>query len=105
VVPAVRARALAEGHARHLVGAANSLDQARQALSIARDVDDPAILARALTDCGLVAAFVSAELARPYFAEGIGLARELDDRWRLSQIVTWQAIAAAGAGGPIATPG
>jgi hypothetical protein len=33
------------------------------------------------------------EVARTYFAEAIGLARALDDRWRLSQIL-------AGAGRP-----
>ncbi len=30
-------------------------------------------------------------VARTYYAEAIVLARALDDRWRLSQIVTWQA--------------
>ena len=38
------------------VGAADSLDQAQQALAIAREVDDPALLARALTACGYIAA-------------------------------------------------
>ena len=73
------------------VGAADSLDQAQQALAIAREVDDPALLARALTACGFIAAVLSAELAEPYFAEAIGLARALDDRWRLSQILAGQA--------------
>ena len=76
------------------VGAADSLDQAQQALAIAREVDDPALLARALTACGYIAGCYNAEAARPYFAEAIGLARALDDRWRLSQILAWQAIAA-----------
>ena len=31
------------------------------------------------------------EVARAYFAEAIGLARAVDDRWRLSQILAWQA--------------
>ena len=59
------------------------------------------MLARALTACGLTAAY-NAELAGEYFAEAIGLARELDDRWRLSQILAWQANAAIAAGDPIA---
>jgi predicted ATPase len=43
VVPAVRARALADRAMLAIwVGAADSLDQVRQALAIARDVDDPA---------------------------------------------------------------
>ena len=41
------------------VGAADSLDQAQQALAIAREVDDPALLARALTACGFIAAVLS----------------------------------------------
>jgi predicted ATPase/class 3 adenylate cyclase/DNA-binding CsgD family transcriptional regulator len=104
VSAAVRARALGDRAMLAIwVGAANSLEQAQQALAIARQVDDPALLARALTACGLVNALVSAELARPYFAEAIGLARALDDRWRLCQILTWQATAANYAGDPIAT--
>ena len=41
-------------------------------------------------------------MARAYFAEAIGLARALDDRWRLSQILAWQAYGATLAGDPIA---
>jgi predicted ATPase/class 3 adenylate cyclase/DNA-binding CsgD family transcriptional regulator len=103
VAPAVRARALADRAGLAIwVGAADSLDQAQQALAIAREVDDPALLVRALTACGLITAVVSAELAGQYLVEAIGLARELDDRWRLSQILTCQATAASNAGDPIA---
>ena len=102
VAPAVRARALVDRAMLAVwVGAADCLSQAQQALSIAREVDDPALLVRALTACGLIAATVSVELARPYFAEAVGLARALDDRWRLSQILAHQAIAAVSAGDPI----
>jgi predicted ATPase/class 3 adenylate cyclase/DNA-binding CsgD family transcriptional regulator len=101
VAAAVRARALADRAGLAVwVGAADSSDQAQQALAIAREVDDPALLARALTGCGLIAGVVSAEVAGPYFAEAIGLARALDDRWRLSQILAWQATAAISAGDP-----
>ena len=94
VTPAVRARALADKAALGTwVSAPDSLDHAEQALAIAREIDDPALLARALTACGY-AAVVDAELAAPYFAEAIGLARALGDRWRLSQILVWQADAA-----------
>ena len=90
-------------HARPIgVGAADSLDQAQQALAIAREVDDPALLARALTACGFIAGYFDAEAARAYLAEAIGLARALGDRWRLSQILGWQAVAALAAGDPIA---
>ena len=44
----------------------------------------------------------NAELARAYFAEAIGLARALGDRWRLSQILALQARGAHVAGDPIA---
>ncbi|MDT7722290.1 MAG: hypothetical protein QOE94_3301, partial [Mycobacterium sp.] len=102
VAAAVRGRALADRAVLGaLTGAAGSLDQAQQALAIAREVDDPALLARALTACGSIAA-LSAEVAGPYFAEAIGLARALDDRWRLSQILAWQALAALTAGDLIA---
>ncbi len=97
---AVRARALADRAVlATLTGAAGSLDHAQQALAIAREVDDPALLVRALTARGSIAA-LSAEVAGPYFAEAIGLARASDDRWRLSQILAWQALAAVAAGDP-----
>ena len=56
VAAAVRARALADRPCSTCgSGAADSLDRAQQALAIAREVDDPAVLARALTACGLIA--------------------------------------------------
>jgi predicted ATPase/class 3 adenylate cyclase/DNA-binding NarL/FixJ family response regulator len=104
VAAGVRARALADRAMLAIrVGAPESLDQAQQALAIAREVNDPALLTRALTACGLIAALFSAELAEPYFAEAIGLARALGDPWRLSQILAGQAMAASNAGDPIAT--
>ena len=57
VAAAVRARALADRAMLAIwMGDADSLDQAQQALAIAREVDDPALLARALTACGFIAA-------------------------------------------------
>ncbi len=97
-------RALADTAALGMwVGAADSMDQAQRALAIARDVDDAALLTRALTACGLIVTGVAgAEMGRPYFAEAIGLARELNDRWRLTQILVGQALCAGMAGEPIA---
>ena len=104
VAPAVYARALADRATLGLwVGAGDSLGQAQQALAIAREVGDLALLARALTACGLIVAVLSVELAEAYFAEAVDLARALDDRWRLSQILAWQATAATNAGDPVAT--
>jgi hypothetical protein len=79
------------------------MDQAQQALVIAREVNDPTLLARSLTACVFIASqSYNAEAARPYFAEAIGLARAIGDRWRLSQILPWQGSAAIMAGDPIA---
>jgi predicted ATPase/class 3 adenylate cyclase/DNA-binding CsgD family transcriptional regulator len=102
VPAAVRARALADRAVLATVaGTTGGVDQAAQALAIARHIEDPAVLARALPSCGLTAAY-NAELAAAYFAEAIELARELQDRWRLSQILAWQADAMIAAGDPIA---
>jgi DNA-binding CsgD family transcriptional regulator len=104
VAAAVRARALADSAAlAGWVDAAASVDRAQQALVIARELDDPAVLVPALTVCGLIASYsYNAEVARTCFAEALGLARALDDRWRLSQILAWQAAAASVAGDPLA---
>jgi predicted ATPase/class 3 adenylate cyclase/DNA-binding CsgD family transcriptional regulator len=104
VATAVRARALIGRTVLDaFVGAGASMDQAQQALEVAREVGDAALLARALSACGFIAAHsYSPDVARPYFAEAIGLARASDDQWRLSQILTWQASAAVVAGDPTA---
>ena len=81
VAAAARGRALADKAVLgSQLGAADSLAQAQQALALAREIDDPALLARALTACGLTAA-MKAEVAQPYFAEAIGLARAVGDGW------------------------
>lgn len=98
----VRGRALADKAALDASRSiADNLEQAQQAVAIAREIDDPALLARALTACGAIASY-SADAARPYLAEAIGIARELDDQWRLTQILTWQANGAFYAGDPVA---
>ncbi|MFY9767718.1 MAG: LuxR family transcriptional regulator, partial [Mycobacterium sp.] len=103
VAAAVLARALADSAMLGLwAGAADSPDQAQQALAIAREVEDPALLARALTACGYIASFFDSEAARAYLAEAIGPARALGDPWRLSQILVAQAFAARAAGNPLA---
>jgi predicted ATPase/class 3 adenylate cyclase/DNA-binding CsgD family transcriptional regulator len=103
VAPAVRARALADKAVLDTyTGAANGLDQAEQAVAIARDVDDPALLARTLTAYGFTASLgYNAEVARRCFAEAIGLARAVGDQWRLSQILAEQARGAHIAGDPL----
>lgn len=103
VPPAVRARALAD---RAMLDAAQFIHdhtaEAQEALAIARELDNPALLVRALTACGCLAAF-DAEAARPYFDEALGLARALGDDRSLSQILGFQAFAAVtGEGDPTA---
>jgi predicted ATPase/class 3 adenylate cyclase/DNA-binding CsgD family transcriptional regulator len=104
VAAAVRARALADKAVLDAwAGPAASMDQAEQALAIAREVDEPALLARTLTACGFIAGLgYHVEVARACFAEAIELARAVDDRWRLSQILALQAAAASIAGDLIA---
>jgi predicted ATPase/DNA-binding CsgD family transcriptional regulator len=104
VAAAVRARALADSALLDTwADSATSADRAQQALVIARELDDPAILVPALTVCGLIASYsYDAEVTRTCFAEALGLARALNDRWRLSQILALRAAAANIAGEPIA---
>jgi predicted ATPase/class 3 adenylate cyclase/DNA-binding CsgD family transcriptional regulator len=99
----VRARALADQAVlQHFANGTDSLDQAQQALAIARGIDDPALLVRTLTACSLISVFTDPDVGRPYFAEAVDLARELDDRWRLSQLLGFQAVGAAlVAGNPV----
>ncbi|MDT5174729.1 MAG: hypothetical protein QOG37_1980 [Mycobacterium sp.] len=102
VAPAVRAAVLAdEATLNAFVSGTGSMDQALEALAIARDLDDPALLLRALTACGCIAVY-DPEKARPYFAEAIGLARSIGDEWRLGQILSWQAYGSVMVGEPIA---
>ena len=101
VQPAVRARALADKAVLDAWVNIYSLDASEQALTIARELDDPGLLVRALTACGSASVY-DAEVASRYLAEASGLARELGDRWRLDYILGQQAQAAFVAGDPVA---
>jgi len=106
----VRARALADKAVLNSwVDVTGSLDQAKEALAIAHETGDPALLTRALTACACVTAH-DPDLATPYFEEAIGRARAQGDSWRLCQILGRQAYGAFMAGDllavePIATEG
>jgi DNA-binding CsgD family transcriptional regulator len=94
----VRARAFADKAVLNSwVDVSGSLDQAQEALAIARDADDPRLLTRALTACGYLTAH-EPDVARPYFDEAIEMARSLGDSWRLSLILSRQAYGAFMAG-------
>jgi predicted ATPase/class 3 adenylate cyclase/DNA-binding CsgD family transcriptional regulator len=101
-MPAERVRALADKSTLACwIGMPNAGDGAKQALSRARELDDPALVVRALTArCG--DAVWNLEDGSHYFAEATRLARELGDLWRLSQILGRQANAAVAAGDPVA---
>jgi predicted ATPase/class 3 adenylate cyclase/DNA-binding CsgD family transcriptional regulator len=102
VAPAVLARTLADAALLDgWVGVPERREQANQALAIARQLDEPSLLVRALTACCGTAAFNPGQAAS-YFAEAIELARALGDKWRLSQLLGFQAYAAMIAGDPIA---
>ncbi len=64
-----------------------------EALAIAREIGDPALLARALAANGCQRGFNS-RAAEPYFEEALSLARSVGDLWRVSQILGWQAYGA-----------
>ena len=107
VAPAVLVRALADKAILDTwtwTSSDAAMQQAQQALTIAREIDDPALFVRALTACGHIAAYSqNTEVAKTYLAEAAGLARALDDRWRLSQILAYQSYAGAVAGEPVET--
>jgi predicted ATPase/class 3 adenylate cyclase/DNA-binding CsgD family transcriptional regulator len=81
-------------------GAEAQMVLARRALEIAREVGDPAVLARALTACGVNS--YNAESADTYLPEALALARGSGDAWRLSQILGRQLIWAFLAGDAVA---
>lgn len=98
--PAAYARALADKTILDAVtGAFGRVDQTEPALAIARRLGDPALLARTLAACGATFGF-SAEVAAPYLAEAVELARASGDDWQLSQILRWVALSAFTAGDP-----
>ena len=77
------------------------LVRAQEALTVARQLDDPTLVAQCLRACGMAAIYDHA-MAEEYFAEAIELARINDDRWSLCQIFSYQATAFVLAGEPTA---
>jgi predicted ATPase/DNA-binding CsgD family transcriptional regulator len=102
VAPAVLGRTLADAALFDgWLGVPERREQANEALAIARQLDDPSLLVRALTACfGTTAS--NPEQAATYFAEASALARALGDKWRLSQLLGFQAYGSMMAGYPTA---
>ena len=84
------------------VGVTDSVDEAEHAVTIARDLEDRALLVRALMARGSISAY-DVVVSRPYLEEAADLAREIGDSWWLAQILNWQAIGALQAGDMVAT--
>jgi predicted ATPase/class 3 adenylate cyclase/DNA-binding CsgD family transcriptional regulator len=95
VEPAILARAMADKAvlSSWVDVTGDMVQRAQEALAIARMIDDPALLARVLAACACITAH-DADVARPYFTEAVGLARELGDAWRLCQLLGRQAYGA-----------
>lgn len=90
LAPAIEARALADRALLHtwMIGV-DSANWAEQAVAMAREIADPALLARALTACGVVATYAG-QPGEQYFDEAIVLARSSGDKWTLAQLLGWQ---------------
>jgi len=84
------------------VGVPAGIEEADEALAIAREGADPRFLVRALVARGSVVAY-NIEASRPYLDQAAVLAREIGDSWWLAQILNWQAIAALQEGDMVAT--
>jgi DNA-binding CsgD family transcriptional regulator/tetratricopeptide (TPR) repeat protein len=78
----------------------DSLEDARQALAIAREIGDDALVGRALTACASTAPF-DPHAARPYADEAIEMARSSNDRGWICQVLAWRCSGAYYAGDPI----
>lgn len=79
-------------------------DRTQQALALARQLDDPALVTRALIACGM-AVIYSPDMAQQYFAEAIALAGDAEDRWSLCEIFSYQATVAILIGEPMTARG
>ncbi|CAM2950718.1 LuxR family transcriptional regulator [Mycobacterium intermedium] len=101
VAPAVWIQAVADQSVLSMwMVAPVDLERARAALDLARQLDNPALICRALVGCA-TATIYFADLARPYFAEAIELTRATGDRWNLCQILAYQTTMAYYAGEPL----
>ncbi|OBF91414.1 transcriptional regulator [Mycobacterium sp. 852002-51163_SCH5372311] len=100
IEPAVLTRALADrAFLGGLFGVPDAMEDAERAVALARGLDDPALLVRALASCSTVAVY-DADTAPPLLTETIDRARALGDDWRLSQALAWRALEAIATGQP-----
>ena len=101
VAPEVWVRAVAHQSALTVwLAAPASLDRAQAAVAIARQLDNPSLIAAALTACGALTMY-DPEASRIYLDEAADLARACDDRRTLCEIRLYQALAGGIWGVPI----
>ena len=82
-------------------GAYVSVELAQDALALARQLGDPALISRALGACGMVTIY-NPEVAQSYFTDAIDLARAAGEEWSLCSIFSYQATTAVVSGQPLA---
>ncbi|WP_371934588.1 LuxR C-terminal-related transcriptional regulator [Mycobacterium sp. TY815] len=75
--------------------------RAREALAVARELDDRSLIVRALNACGMSSMF-SPEVAQAYLAEAYELAAAGGERWVQCQLATSRAAVECVAGEPVA---
>jgi predicted ATPase/class 3 adenylate cyclase/DNA-binding CsgD family transcriptional regulator len=100
----VRAQALADAAVLDVwtgLASGKGPAEAEEAVALARELDDPKLLARTLTAAGCAPGFLP-RMGASYFAEATVLARQTGDTWTLAQILGWQALTANIAGDPVA---
>jgi predicted ATPase/class 3 adenylate cyclase/DNA-binding CsgD family transcriptional regulator len=103
-VPTARVRAaVARSVLKSFRGSSIDLDEAERTLAAARELGDPALVARALTACACRAPD-DRESSVAYFAEAADLARHTDDSWWLGQTLVLEATFALLFGEPVAVP-
>lgn len=102
VQPATRAWALAHRVMLHSqLQEINPADDAREALAIARDIGDSALIAHAVMACASTAG-IDLDFAQPYIHEAIEIARSNGDQTMLATALTWHGQYAHVAGVPVA---
>jgi predicted ATPase/class 3 adenylate cyclase/DNA-binding CsgD family transcriptional regulator len=97
VPDAVRTRAIADKALLGVwtAGAAAAFSGVDEALEVARELDDPELLARALYACGAAGDYAS-DAATALLDEATALARQTGQRWLLGEILSWRATPPSG---------
>ena len=103
VAPAVWIQAVAD---RSILAAwtatSASLERGDEALAVARELGDPALIVSCLAACGALA-YYSPEVSQQYWAEAIDLARTVGDRSKLCYFLGCLAVTMNVAGQPLAS--